>query len=556
MSPSRRTFLRELSAAAALGVVGRVPLAGGRWLAAPPAALLPELDEARLRALALAAVEAARAAGATFADVRVAAGQLVTLGWSADWLGGQALRMGTPQLGLVAQYGIRAIVDGAWGFVGGAELTPDGVRRAAERAVARARANRPRRPRTLELAPVPPALTGSWATPIGQDPFRVPVGEQVDLAFAALAGVGRVSGVHRASIGFAWDRILRVFASSEGALQVQRFTIAELGAWAAVTLTPQSRSAYAEVEALRAGPYGYEAVTKVNLNEELRRAAERAVAESREPPPRSVEVGRYDLVFDAPAMASLLAGTIALAVDLERALGYRANGLGTSFAAPPGEILGQYRVGSPLVTVRADRTRPHGAMTVGWDDEGVPPTGEHTLVRDGLIVDYLTTRQTAMELAAYYRARGEPLQLRGCAWGVGQVVPRVTLPNLTLQPGKDALTVEDLIRDTKRGLFIEDIEYSTVDHQVLSGQFAIRDGRAREIRNGKLGARLRDVAIQFVTPEFWRRLDAIGGAKSVIDTTHLTAATIDSVIQLPFATVTAPPARVRQVNVLNIGQTT
>jgi len=363
-----------------------------------------------------------------------------------------------------------------------------------------------------------------------------------------------VPGVHRGNVAFWWNRSLRVFASSEGALQVQRIAVAAPEAGTGVNLTPQSRRAFDSVEALGAGPYGYEAVTRVDLKAELRRSAERAVAESRQPPARSVEVGRYDLVLGAQAVASLLARTIAEALDLERALGYQANWLGTSFAAPPADILGQYRVGSPLLTLRADRTRPQGAMTVGWDDEGVP-AGAYTLVRDGLIVDYLTNRQTATELAASYRARGEPVQSRGCAWGVGQIVPTVTIPNLTMQPGKDVLTVEDLIRDTKRGVYIEDIEYGNPDQQVLNSQFSILDGRARDIRNGKLGDRLRDVAIQFVTPELWRSMDAIGGASSAVDTIQLAGAWIDSVIQLPFATVTVPPARVRKVNVLNIGQT-
>ncbi len=554
MSPSRRSFLKEVSAAAAFGIMSRIPLTGRGWLTAPLTGLLPELDEALLRRLALTAVDAARAAGATFADVRVAAGQLLMIDCLANWSRGEPPHMGSPRLGLVAEYGIRAIVNGAWGFVGGAELTTDGVRRAAQRAVTRARSNRPRRPRMLELAPVAHADQGTWATSIAQDPFQVPVAEQVDLALAALAEAGRVAGIQWASTQFAWDRILRVFASSEGALNVQHIRIAAPSAATGVNLTEESPRAFDEVKALTSGPYGYEAVTRVNLKEELRRSAERAVAESRPLPARSVEVGRYDVVFGAPAVGSLLARTIAEALDLDRALGYQANWEGTSFAAPPADILGQYRVGSPLFTVQADRTRPHGAMTGGWDDEGVP-AGEYTLVRDGVIVDYLTNRQTAMELAPSYRARGEPVQSRGCAWGVGQSVPRVALPNLTLQPGKDALTVEDLIRDTKRGVYVEDIENGGSDQQVLNSQFSIRDGHAREIRNGKLGDQLRDVAIQFVTPALWRSMDAIGGVGTAVDTVQGTGALILSVIQLPFATVTVPPARMRKVNVLNIGQT-
>lgn len=124
MSPSRRTFLKQASAATALGVVGQIP---GRLLWATPAELVPEPDEALLRELALTAVEAARTAGATFADVRMVAGRSILVRCSANYRGSGTPGMGWPDLTSLAAYGIRAVVDGAWGFAGGTELTPDAV---------------------------------------------------------------------------------------------------------------------------------------------------------------------------------------------------------------------------------------------------------------------------------------------------------------------------------------------------------------------------------------------------------------------------------------------
>lgn len=182
-------FLKQISAAAALGMAGQPP---GRLWAMSPAALLPEPDEALLRELALTAVDVARAAGATFADVRMVAGRSIVVSCVANYSEGRAPGMAWPSLTSLAAYGIRAVVDGAWGFASGAELTPDGVRRVARSAVRRARNNRPRRPRTLELAAVPDGEQGTWATPIERDPFVVPIGEQGDIALAALAVAGRV----------------------------------------------------------------------------------------------------------------------------------------------------------------------------------------------------------------------------------------------------------------------------------------------------------------------------------------------------------------------------
>lgn len=550
MSHSRRTFLQQVSAATAVGLLGQVP--GRELWALPPAELVPEPDEALLRELALRAVEAARAAGATFADVRVATGRRAMLSAGFNRLRRQRPAVGWPGLRLRTAYGIRAVMDGAWGFAGATTLTPDAIAEAARTAVARARLNRPRRPRTLELAPAPRVEQGTWATPIVRDPFAVPVGEQGDLALAALAAAEGVQGVSAGAVRFVWTQCLRVFASSEGALTAQRVALA----WPSTRVTGRSREDHAynseSVGTLLEGGYGYEAVSHTDLVAELRGAAERAVAESRpRVEPTSVEVGRYDLVLGGAAAAQLLAATLAEAVDLERALGYQANRAGTSFAAPPAEILGRYQVGGSSLTVRADRTRPHAAATVGWDDEGVR-AGEHTLIDGGVIVDYLTTRQTAPALADWYTARGGIVCSRGCASGAGEVLPGVRLPNLTLEPGADDLSVDSLVADTRRGFYVPAC-WGSSDQQVLNSQFGASG--VREIRNGRLGEVVGDFAFQFITPELWRRIDALGGPGSVIETRVGTGLSTIDPLQLPSASVRAVPMRVREVNVLNTGRT-
>ena len=335
---------------------------------------------------------------------------------------------------------------------------------------------------------------------------------------------------------------------------VQRMAVAVPGAEAWVNYGgEQSPGASQSVSALRGGPRGYEALSSVDLNEELRRAAEIAVEESKRPVPPGVEVGRYDLVFGAAPMASLLVNTIFNALNLERALGYQANQSGTSFAAPPADMLGKYKMGAPLLTLRADRTRPGGAATVGWDDEGVKPR-EHTVVRQGIIEDYHTNRQTAVELAGWYRSQGEEVRSGGCASGAGPVVPTVRLPNVTMEPGKEDLSVEDLIADTKKGFYIEQGSGAS-DQQVLNTLGYTQHRYVREIKDGKLGDRVRYLSFQFVTPAFWQRMDGIGGPDSSIETLQGTGFSPADPLQLPFATVEAVPARVREVNVLNYGRT-
>lgn len=550
MSPSRRTFLKQVSAAAALGVVERPERL--LW-AAPPAELIPEPDQALLGEMALVAVDAARTAGATFADVRVAAGQAFSVTCRLDRSERPDPWMLVPRLTLTIAYGVRAVVDGAWGAATGYELTSDAVAEVATTAVMRARANRPRRPRELELAPAPVIADGQWATPIEEDPFEVPVGEQADIQLAALGGILSMPEISFTQVSFSWQRSDRVFASSEGTLQVQRIDLgfpsasatADAGEWHSSTREPVHR--------FQGGGYGYEAVSRLDVPAELRRAAERAAARAKTlTRPVAADVGRYDLVCAAGTVAQLLTTTLGEAVNAERVLGFEANRGGTSFASPPAEVLGRLEVGSPLLTVRADRSQPHGATTVGWDDEGVAPEA-FTMIDGGVLRAYQTNRQTGAELSAWYRSLGEPVRSHGCASGAGAQRPTVQLPNLTMEPAAEDVSVEDLIADTERGFFI-DGAWGAADHQILNGQFGA--GQVREIRNGRLGERVQDLAFQFITPAFWQGMDAVGGtssAKRVLQSTDY--ANASDGIQLRFASVNAVPARFRQVNVLNTGAT-
>lgn len=556
---TRRTFLKQASAATAVGLL--TPRSAGRLWAVPPGDVLPEPDEALLRELALKAVDAARTAGATFADLRMVATRAVRLMCTYNKDAGQAPGMESPILDVSTCYGVRALVGGAWGFACGWELTPEAVSRAARSAVATARATPPRRRRGLELAPKPTVPDGRWATPIAEDPFAISIREQGQLGLAAIEAALQVPEVIEAKVWLHWRQPLCVFADTDGSLIVQRHTYTKptVDATARVDGTREN-----EAVDLPIGGYGYEAIRAATLPAELRQAAERAVARARTATANiltPVEAGRYDLVLSPAAVADILVVTLFEATNAERAFGYMTNGAGTSFAAPPGDILGKYQVGSPLLTVRADRSRPRGAATTGWDEEGVKPE-DYTLVQDGIIVDYQTTRQTAAELAGWYRGRGEPVRSHGVARGTGVRVPSVQVPNLTVVPDKGSTTVEDMIAQTRRGFYVEGRPYGLPDQQVISAQFAVWDNGpgqkgVRQIVNGKLGGYVKHFAFQCFTPQFWKSLDALGGTSSAqvltLDTDP--AADLDITQPFPCSTGEVVPARFRQVNVLNIGTT-
>ncbi len=100
------------------------------------------------------------------------------------------------------------------------------------------------------------------------------------------------------------------------------------------------------------------------------------------------------------------------------------------------------------------------------------------LVRDGMFVDWQTTRELA-PLVGQQRSHG---CLHSDDWSS---VPFPRMPNVSLEPAATEVTLDDLFSDIKRGLFVEGRGVSSIDQQRYNFQFG--GAVIREITNGKLG---------------------------------------------------------------------
>src|SRR5947209_5798977 len=170
MSTTRRDFLKAGAAAAAAAAVGpRVLSAGSPRILATPASIFAD-------DLALEALNAARDAGAQYADARIGNYRRQTLNTREHQITGVT---DAESYGI----GVRTLVDGAWGFASTATMTKDAVARCARDAVRLSRAAKSTMRRPVELAPVA-AVKGTWMTPIVKDPIDVPIEEKVALLFA------------------------------------------------------------------------------------------------------------------------------------------------------------------------------------------------------------------------------------------------------------------------------------------------------------------------------------------------------------------------------------
>jgi TldD protein len=181
--------------------------------------------------------------------------------------------------------------------------------------------------------------------------------------------------------------------------------------------------------------------------------------------------------------------------ELDRVLGTEASYAGTSFMTP--EKLNNLKYGSDIVNIVADATIPYGLGTFGWDDEGIPAQKVY-LIKNGLFVGYQSSRETAPVVNA--RSSGN---MRADGWNR---IPLIRMTNINLLPGEWKL--EDMIADTKEGLFMTTNKSWSIDDKRLNFQFGCE--LARKIENGKLTEVYKNPTYADITPQFWNKCDAIG----------------------------------------------
>ncbi|HVG53142.1 MAG TPA: TldD/PmbA family protein [Vicinamibacterales bacterium] len=488
MSPTRRDFLKATAATAA--ALAAPPLGAEGVAQAPPA---PAADPFVIE-LANEALNAARGAGATYADVRIARYRRQEVATRERQVAGVS---DNESYGI----GIRTLVNGCWGFAATSQMTKEGVRGATLEAAFMSRAARAVQKRRVELAPVKP-VTGTWATPVKRDPIDVPLEDKVALLLAANEAALGVKGVRFVNSSLAALREIKTLVTSDGTNITQTFVRVGPSFSATATGTGDFQS-YAEELAPRG--QGWEYVESLNMPGNAAVWASRAVEKLAA---RSVDAGQWDLILEPTNLWLTIHESIGHPTELDRVLGEEANYAGTTFAAPPEKFLGQFKYGPAFMNIQADRTQEGSLSRVAWDDEGVP-ADQWLIVDKGVLKDYQTTR----ELAGRIQKLTGVSRSHGCSFADSwRSVQFQRMPNISLLPGDKDIGVDEIVAATSRGILIRHTGSWSIDHQRYNFQFS---GQAfYEIRNGKIAGMLRDVAYQANTPVFWNSMDMIGGKSS------------------------------------------
>ena len=497
---NRRKFLQASGFAAGTLLL---PVWGRSVTAFADTAPVPAADKKKL---ADAALNAATKHGATYADVRIGRYLNQFVITREDKVENV---VNTESYGA----GVRVIADGAWGFYATDQLTPESIAKAAEEAVAIAKANAKLQDAPIQLAPQKGVGEVAWKTPIVKNAFDVPLADKTALLLAANAAATKAGASFVNSNLFTVNE-QKYFASTDGSYidqDVHRiwptFGVTAIDPKTGKFATRAALSAPcgrgweyldARPEGKRAGP-----ATRFTTSYDMIADATDAARQVREKlAAKSVEAGQYDLVLDPSHLWLTIHESIGHATELDRVLGYEANLAGTSFATLDKWKSGDFKYGSPHVHVVADKTQPGTLGAVGYDDEGVPCM-QWDLIKDGILVNYQCIRDQAHVLGQKYSD--------GCCYSDGwNDVQFQRMPNVSLQPGPDPkLTTAEMIKGVERGIYIVGDGSFSIDQQRYNFQFG---GQLfYEIKNGEIVGMLRDVAYQSNTQEFWNACVAVCG---------------------------------------------
>jgi len=472
-----------------------------------------------VRDLCASAVEAALAAGASYADARALLRRNQTVATKNGRV--EAVR-DVESEGI----GVRVLVGGAWGFASDRRLTPAGAVETARRAAAFARAAPGSHER--RLAEIPPAK-GTYRTPLERDPLAVPLDEKVEHCLRAEAALAHPD-VKVAQAFVRAQHEHKVLVSSDGADVEQELVECGAGidALASANGSSQIRS-YPSAHSGWSAQAGWEYVESLGLEREAPRVADQAAALLRADP---CPAGRTTVVLDAEQLHLQLHESVGHPIELDRVYGTEAAYAGTSFLSP-GD-LGSLRYGSEHMNVTADSTLAGGLGTFAFDDEGVP-AGRQPIVEEGVLRGFLTSRETAARLGV-----GVGGSMRADSWSR---MPLVRMTNLSLEPG--AGTLEDLIA-VDDGIYMETNKSWSIDDKRLNFQFGTQI--AWEIKRGRLGRMLRDATYTGITPQFWGSMDAVAGPEAWV-VSGLTNCGKGQPGQTAHVSHGASPARFRDVQV-------
>ena len=373
--------------------------------------------------------------------------------------------------------GIRVLHKRAGGFAATAFLTAAELKKTASKALQIARASAMSNPPKAILAEQE-AFVDHYRTPFRKDPFEVSSDDKINLLLGACKILRASKKIKTAEGKMRFFRTKKLFVSTEGA-DIEQDLLESGGGIKVISFDGKEAFTRSFPNSF-GGDYGcagYEFVEAMDLTGNAERVREEAIELLKAKP---CPQGETTVIICASQMALQIHESCGHPTELDRVLGTE----------------NKLKYGSDIVNITADATLRGGLGTFGYDDEGVKAQRSY-LIKKGKHVGYLSSRETAPIIKK--RSNGT---MRADGWNR---LPLIRMTNINLEPGEWEL--DDLIKDTKNGIWLDINKSWSIDDKRLNFQFG--GECAREIKNGKLGQMFKKPVYTGITPEFWNSCDAI-----------------------------------------------
>jgi len=390
---------------------------------------------------------------------------------------------------------VTVVADGGIGYGATSDLSADGLRWAAEQALAWADAHS--QLGLFDAALYPRShLQAEYRTPVDRPWDSVPLADKLTLLQDANQALAIDERIVDWAAWLAYRRVAQLLVTSEGGriAQIHDYVMPGLVAVANAGSQTQRRHGGGSDWPQQGG---LERVAAANLIRTAPRLAEEAIALLEAP---ECPQGPMDLVLLPSQMVLQIHESIGHPLELDRILGDERNYAGTSFVTP--EMFGTYRYGSEHLNVTFDPGVPGELASAVADDEGSPATREY-LIRAGILERPLGGRLSQARAGLPGTANA-----RASGW---DRPPIDRMSNINLEPGNE--TLAGLIGRVERGVLMDTNRSWSIDDSRNKFQFGCELGRL--IEDGELKGLVRNPGYRGISAEFWRNLDGVGGSETL-----------------------------------------
>ncbi len=372
--------------------------------------------------------------------------------------------------------GIRVVSGETTGFAHTADLSLEGLLRAAEAASAVARGGGGgRAPWPSDRRRARPPLPGR---PAGAD-HRVEGGRARAPRAGRRGGTGLGAGISQVQAGFGTSVRRVLIANSDGLLTGDEQSRTRFSVSCVALGDTGMQTGYETA----ARTLGFELFDEVSVEELARTAASQALAKLSARPAPSGEL---------PVV--LAGGSGGILFHEACGHGLEADHIVKDASVYTGKV-GQ-RVASPLVTLVDDGTVGSEWGTFGVDDEG-RPAQRNVLIEDGVLTDYLWDYLRARKEGRVSSGNGRRQSYRD--------LPMVRMTNTFLLPGDS--DAEEIVAQTPRGVYVAKLGGGQVN--TATGDFVFGTTMAYLIEDGVITEPLRDANLIGNGPEILKRIDAV-----------------------------------------------